>query len=944
MNKTDMSNNDKAWNMNSLGLAYAQRFEHSVDPEDINNAIHYESQAVELIESLEHKAGFLCNLGGYLRVRYSMYQEEGDITMAVITMRESVNLCRNHNKPFLVDALIGLSSVLHRLYFLEGEIDNLKEGIECLKESQHINQDSIKNINIITPLAEHYADYYQATGQSEYLQDTIDIVAQIARLIERQNIENQSLAHLFLGGLGNLYLILYHATNNIDYLQSAIDIYRKAVNSIEENNLSKMSLLANLGSMLAERAEITSVKGDIIDARINLLEVIHYDEKHGLEIASHYQNWANVERQSFRISGDKSSMQNAIKAARKSVKLTSEKSPDFLLYLNFLGLILLDFIVAEKKEEYFTESIEALSRCLDLLDRNSYLYLPALDNLGYAFAYKYKVFKNIEDLSKAIQLYEKVLQETQLDSPDRFTREFNYTLALIDLVRYTNKKTDWLNAFQNLERLWNAYDSLFVMMPMTFKGPAQEKHIYFQLESVDLALTILSQEIKLTISEKKDILRKAFLYAESSKARIVNAMLSRGSFDYPVIPEQLLKEEQDLYQKLVAIDELQYILWERTIKEDQSMNRIHTRTTARINILRQLNKIWGNIEKITTESAEYVAIRRGIRPDWNILSDFVNRLKPNEAYLSFFIVYNRSVLFLMRPNWDAPKIFIENFGEKEWDQILMNLKSEVHQNKKEPYDWHYVLSIWMEKIMPDLKKVDTLIISPHRYCAQIPWGAIPVDGSLLGIKYKISIAPSISVLKRVKNRPPTKKKEVLIVGDPQNNLENAQMEARTIAKLFKSNPIIGHEATHQIIIEKISKVKIAHFAAHSSSNRMDPLYSSIELADESLKASDILKEKVQLDLLVASICESGIAGSLGGDENIGLGQAFLMSGARTVIVSLWKIDDESSAFFMECFYKELLGGASKSESLRSAIIKTRNIKKWSKPYFWAPFVLIGDWE
>ncbi|MBL0344432.1 MAG: CHAT domain-containing protein [Anaerolineales bacterium] len=96
--------------------------------------------------------------------------------------------------------------------------------------------------------------------------------------------------------------------------------------------------------------------------------------------------------------------------------------------------------------------------------------------------------------------------------------------------------------------------------------------------------------------------------------------------------------------------------------------------------------------------------------------------------------------------------------------------------------------------------------------------------------------------------------------------------------------------------------------------------------------------------MVASICERGIAGGFGGDERIGLGQAFMMSGSQSVIVSLWNIDDESSAYFMECFYKDLLSGSSKSKSLQSAIVKTRDNKKWSKPYYWAPFILIGDWE
>lgn len=948
MNNDRSPGSEKAWNMNSLGLAYSRRFELSADLNDLNNAIHYGTLAINSTDDLEYKAGFLGNLGGYLQTRYMVYKNEQDLKKAFEYMKEAVNLCRIYNKAFLVDALIGLAGIYYRFYYSDGDAFNLQEGIKCLNEADTFNTEDAKKISIITPLAEHYIDYYQVTGDSESLQYTIDIVAQVADLIDKFNIETDEKAQVFLSGLGSLYLNLYNATGNIDYLQSAIDIYRKAIKTIKTDSITKMSLLANLGSMYAIRAELTGIVGDTVDARIALLEVIHFDEEHGLEVASHYQKLAHIEKLSFRIWGDKSSIQNSVEAARKSIKLTSDSSPDLPIYLNFLGITLLDFIaVSNEKNNYFKEAIDAISRCRKLTPENSYLHTLSTENLGYALAYRYKVNHDLNDLSEALSYYEVVLKKTSSSSPDRFSRELNYSLALEDYAKHTEKKSDWMKAFLKLDEVWAAYDNLFFETPMSFRGSAQQKHLHFQLNSVDMGIMILSKKINLSSAERKDIICRTYLFAEGSKARIVNAMLGRTIAERPKAPMDLIRQEEELHQKLMTIDRLEYIFWERTIKEDQSMKRIHTRTTTRSAILKQLNEVWTKIEKVSPSAAEFISIRRGIRPNQKAIVNLANQLKPNEAYLSLFITRNRSVFFLMRSNWDAPKMYFNEHGEKGWDQSIMDLESEVLRKKGGHYYWHTILSDLFAKAKEDLENIDTIIISPHRYGNNIPWSAIPINGSFLGSEYEIVITPSMAILERIRSNAHSQKNGsvgALVVGDPQDNLKFARKEAETISKLLAVKPLIGSHATKSKALEMLSKVGLAHFAAHSSSHILDPLFSSIELVDEKLTASDILDKKVQLELLVASACRTGISGNFGGDENIGLGQAFLMSGAKSVIVSLWNIEDEASSFFMESFYREYLKGASKSKSLKSAINKVRENARWNKPYYWAPFILIGSWE
>jgi CHAT domain-containing protein len=96
-----------------------------------------------------------------------------------------------------------------------------------------------------------------------------------------------------------------------------------------------------------------------------------------------------------------------------------------------------------------------------------------------------------------------------------------------------------------------------------------------------------------------------------------------------------------------------------------------------------------------------------------------------------------------------------------------------------------------------------------------------------------------------------------------------------------------------------------------------------------------------------SACETGLGKEKRGEGVMGLTRAFMYAGAPTVGVSLWSVADKSTADLMTDFYKRLLTsaeGTTSSSALRDAQLAMISGKKYSAPFFWAPFVLVGDWN
>lgn len=153
----------------------------------------------------------------------------------------------------------------------------------------------------------------------------------------------------------------------------------------------------------------------------------------------------------------------------------------------------------------------------------------------------------------------------------------------------------------------------------------------------------------------------------------------------------------------------------------------------------------------------------------------------------------------------------------------------------------------------------------------------------------------------------------------------------------------------------IGDYRIVHFATHAILNDKHPQFSSLVLSmidergqpqDGFLWLQDIYNMNLPVDLVVLSACRTGIGKEVRGEGLIGLTRGFLYAGAPTVIASLWKVDDEATAALMKSFYRHMLKEhRSIATALRLAKIDVMQAREqWRAPYYWAGFVLHGDWK
>lgn len=189
-------------------------------------------------------------------------------------------------------------------------------------------------------------------------------------------------------------------------------------------------------------------------------------------------------------------------------------------------------------------------------------------------------------------------------------------------------------------------------------------------------------------------------------------------------------------------------------------------------------------------------------------------------------------------------------------------------------------------------------------------------------------------------------------------LEASEDEAQTISQISDASKSVirsGFAATrNEIFSSDIYDYKILHFATHGLTNDERPELSRIILSafdaegkdlDSAVRLQDIYGLNLSTDLVVLSACETGIGKEVKGEGLMSFNNAFLQAGAKSVVSSLWKVDDAATGELMKYFYEELASGKyTTSESLRHAQIKMWNNPQYNSPFYWAAFTIEGDFQ
>ena len=175
-------------------------------------------------------------------------------------------------------------------------------------------------------------------------------------------------------------------------------------------------------------------------------------------------------------------------------------------------------------------------------------------------------------------------------------------------------------------------------------------------------------------------------------------------------------------------------------------------------------------------------------------------------------------------------------------------------------------------------------------------------------------------------------KTVRIKGKEIAQLPGAEEQVKKIGQILKVKPVTGKEATKEEVLSRLNEILLSPNSGSSKRPKEK---------DYLLTMTDVLDAKLEAKLVVLSCCQSG-RGKIKAEGVVGIARAFLGAGARSVIASLWKIDDDATLAFMSYFYKHLVKRQSASKSLHEAMKIMRESKEFSAVKYWAPFMLIGD--
>ncbi|MEO0164924.1 MAG: CHAT domain-containing protein [candidate division WOR-3 bacterium] len=591
------------------------------------------------------------------------------------------------------------------------------------------------------------------------------------------------------------------------------------------------------------------------------------------------------------------------------------------------------------------------------------------NNLGILYEKK-KDFKLAQaNYQKALNLY-KFLQDS-IGQAKVYCNLGNIFVLSGDYNKGIKSYQDGYNIIENMNRKdWQAS----VLSNLGFaqhKAGQIDEAINSLTKAVELVENlrgrIVSQEFRSAFFENKIVLyeelinlyykmgnaKKAFEYAEGAKSRAFLDLISNVD----------IAQKPNLDPKIKALIEQEQVL-EKKIEFLAGMPEQSDAIIEHNRIIKELSEKFPDYEVL--RSSKPLDIRR------------LQAILDNQtAVLEYFIGLENGYIFAITHQRMGIKKMDINPAEiyENVDRYRRVIRRRVNYEDNELAEismWFYTNLI--APVMPEIRDKKRLCIIPYGILHNLPFATIMVDKDskkLLIDDYDIFYAPSATVYEIAHNKNKLRKNKFAIFAKSDFSehpdwfdmpLPGTIAEKDSILKtgglpnitIFEDKDNSSPPPSETNAKKYLKDYDIIHFATHGKLAPGDSaLESKIILSkddenDGELRVREIFNMEIDAYLVTLSACETGqlrgfSEGAYIGDELTGLSRAFIYAGTPSVIASLWKVSDVSTALLMAQFYKNLRG-ADKTKALCDAQRWLMKKEYFDKPFFWAPFVVIGDWQ
>jgi CHAT domain-containing protein/tetratricopeptide (TPR) repeat protein len=479
---------------------------------------------------------------------------------------------------------------------------------------------------------------------------------------------------------------------------------------------------------------------------------------------------------------------------------------------------------------------------------------------------------------------------------------------------------------------------------------------------------------------------EAFEYAQRSKARAFLDVLAEARIHDFIQDPEFRERKRQLVLKLTATH--------KQIQEEQDREHPEPEKIRKlIRLRKELDEEYSNLAmEIRNQNPRFAELQR---PKILASREAQELLDQDSILLEYFSGKKNSVLFAVTRD-DIRSYTLpgdENLADRiQQIRAVLQKPDPVWEESEHSYSNYkkYAADLYLTLIQPAaslLAGKQKIVIAPDGALHYLPFESLLTESAAsaktdfsklayFGARYEIQYVPSVSVLGAVETAQTSRgeRNQLIAFADPSlpgvsnsmgssavrewssalGPLPNARIEVNGISHLYKANDsliLIGPEATEKSVkTAKLDQYKMIHFASHGLIDEQNPQFSALVLGgdpksgeDGYLTMREVFDLKLNADLVVLSACKTGLGKQIRGEGVNGLSRAFLSAGTPRVLVSLWNVYDRSTADFMINFYRNLSQNTlNHAAALKQARIEMIHSGKYSHPYYWSPFVLIGS--
>jgi len=436
---------------------------------------------------------------------------------------------------------------------------------------------------------------------------------------------------------------------------------------------------------------------------------------------------------------------------------------------------------------------------------------------------------------------------------------------------------------------------------------------------------------------------EAFTLVEAAKARVLAELLAA---ERHIVSKRKEPAVETLHQEWHRVREELNWLYGRLSEQPCAHRKELLREIGRRE--RQLKRLSHRLHALDTE---YADLHLGARLS---VSEVQRILAEDEAFLEYFFAKGKIGAFVLTR--DALRVFTEI---AEADQVASRLRhlrfvlrkfalgeryTRAHLKDIEALVGQDLRELYAALVAPLDASLEgrRLIIAPVDLLHYVPFHALHDGHQALIERQEISYCPSANVYTLCWQKARTRPKEgpVLIVGVWDEATPYVREEIAGLAAIWEGACVLaGEEATWENFHRFAPSCRLLHLASHGVFRPDNPFFSALRLKDAWLNFYDLFNLTLQAELAVLSACETGMNAIFPGDELFGLMRGFLYAGVPSLLVSLWMVNDRSTAEFMQQFYRSWKQGLSKRAAVRQAYLAMK--ATYAHPYYWAPFILIG---